>query len=70
MLLFHGEKDHVVNPDASKKIYDRIRSPKRMIIVENADHMESYAKAPALYEKEVENFIEQCVIRLVKLGRM
>ena len=70
VLLFHGEKDHVVNPDASKKIYDRIRSPKRMIRVENADHMESYAKAPALYEKEVENFIEQCVIRLVKLGRM
>ncbi|MBO7451889.1 MAG: alpha/beta hydrolase [Clostridiales bacterium] len=70
VLMFHGEKDHIVNPEASKIIYDRIRSPKRMIIVEDADHMESYAKAPALYEKEVQNFIEQCVIRLVKLGKM
>ncbi len=70
VLLFHGEKDHIVDPESSKQIYDRIRSPKRMVIIENADHMESYIKAPSLYEKEVENFIEQCVIRLVKLGRM
>ena len=70
VLLFHGEKDHVVSPECSKLIYDRIISPKRMIIIENADHMQSYPKAPALYEKEVENFIEQCVIRLVKNGRM
>lgn len=70
VLIFHGEKDHIVDPEASKRIYDRIRAPKRMIIVEEADHMESYSMAPALYEKEVENFIEQCVIRLVKQGRM
>lgn len=70
VLLFHGEKDHIVDPESSRQIYDRIRSPKRMVIIENADHMESYIKAPSLYEKEVENFIEQCVIRLVKLGRM
>ena len=70
VLLFHGEKDHIVNPESSKLIYDRIITPKRMIIVENADHMQSYSKAPALYEKEVENFIEQCVIRLVKNGKM
>lgn len=70
VLIFHGEKDHIVNPQSSRKIYDNIRAQKRMVIVNNADHLESYDKAPALYEKEVETFIEKCVIRLVNQGRM
>lgn len=70
VLLFHGESDVVAPPDCSRKIYERLRSPKRMVIVENTPHIMSYNNAPVLYEKEVAQFIENCVIRLVKNGRM
>lgn len=70
VLLFHGEKDHIVDPQSSRKVYDNIIAPKRMVIIDGADHLESYNKAPAVYEREVENFIEKCAIRLVQNGRM
>lgn len=70
VLLFHGEGDHIVDPQSSRKIYDNIRAPKRMVIMPKADHLDSYNAYPAVYEKEIENFIEKCVVRLVKSGRM
>ncbi|MCQ2467224.1 MAG: lysophospholipase [Clostridia bacterium] len=70
ILMFCGEKDHIVDPQSTRRIYDNIKAGKRMVIVDGADHLDAYNKAPALYEKEVTNFIEKCCIRLVKNGRM
>ena len=41
-----------------------------MVIVNNAKHMECYEKSQAMYEREVQKFIESCVVRLVKIGRL
>lgn len=70
VLMFHGEADHIVDPKHSRRIYDAIVAPKRLVVIPNADHLQAYNQAPVIYEREVEKFIEQCVVRLVKLGRM
>lgn len=70
VLLFAGTRDYIINPENTRKIYDNLNCQKRMVLVEGAGHLESYNKAPALYEKETAAFIENCCIRLVKLGRM
>lgn len=70
VLMFHGASDHIVDPQSSRRIYDNLRCQKRMVIIDDADHLDSYNKGPVVYEKEVETFIEKCVIRLVQQGRM
>lgn len=70
VLIFHGESDHIVDPHSARKIYDSIHAQKRLVIINGADHLESYNKGPVVYEREVEKFIEKCVIRLVQQGRM
>lgn len=70
VLIFQGSDDNVALPENTKKIYDNLRSAKRMVTIPGARHLQSYNDAPAVYEKEVRTFIEQCVIRLVNQGRM
>lgn len=41
-----------------------------MVIVNNAKHMECYERSQAMYEREVQKFIESCIVRLVKIGRL
>lgn len=70
VLIFQAVNDVTVSPDSARRIYDRLRCPKRMLMIDNCEHIDCYNVSPALYEREVENFIEKCVVRLVKLGRM
>jgi len=70
VLLFVGGNDSLTAPNGCQRIFDNLRSAKRLVVVDHADHFESYDKAQALYEKEVQRFIERCVVRLVKMGRM
>ncbi|MCI1264746.1 MAG: hypothetical protein LKG18_07480 [Saccharofermentans sp.] len=70
VLIFEGGDDHITVPSEVRGIYDNLRSAKRMIVVDGAGHLESYERAQALYEKEVQKFIESCVVRLVKIGRL
>ena len=70
VLLFAGTDDKKINPECTRRIYDNINSQKRMVLIEDAKHLQCYNMTPVLYEKEVETFIEKCCIRLVKLGRM
>ena len=70
VLIFQGGEDDITTPEGSRNIYDNLRSRKRMVIVNNAHHMECYERSQAMYEREVQKFIESCVVRLVKLGRL
>lgn len=70
VLIFQGGEDDVTVPSGSRDIYDGLRCRKRMAIVNNAKHLECYEKSQAMYEREVQKFIESCVVRLVKLGRL
>jgi len=70
VLIFQGTEDIIAIPEFSRRIYDNIRSPKRMITIPGARHLMCYDTATELYEKEVTKFIEQCVILLAKQGRL
>lgn len=70
VLIFQGGEDHITEPASTKRIYDNIRSAKRMVVVDHADHLMSYDKSPATYERETRKFIEECVVLLVRKGRM
>jgi len=70
VLIFQGGEDEITTPSQTRDIYDNLRCRKRMAIVNNAKHFESYEKSPAMYEREVQKFIESCISRLVKMGRL
>jgi|GEM_PF-394494 len=70
VLIFQGGEDDITLPSDTKHIFDNLRCLKKMVVIDAAKHVQCYNKAPALYEKEVRKFIEQCVVRLVKLGRL
>ena len=69
VLIFQGGEDEVTVPSGSRDIYDGLRCRKRMAVVNNAKHLECYEKSQVMYEREVQKFIESCVVRLVKIGR-
>jgi alpha-beta hydrolase superfamily lysophospholipase len=70
VLIFQGGEDEVTKPTETREIYDNLRCRKRMVIVNNAKHLDCYEKSQAMYEREVQKFIESCIVRLVKIGRL
>lgn len=70
VLLFEGAEDKVTPPEDVRIIYDNLRCRKRMIVVDNARHNMAYECSQAMYEKEIQKFIESCIMRLVKHGRL
>lgn len=70
VLVFQAGDDTVALPEGARRIYDNIKTPKRLVAVDHAKHMMCYEKAPAVYEREVRKFVEQCVVRLVSRGQM
>lgn len=70
VLIFQSGEDEVTKPADSRDIYDNLRCRKRMVIVNNAKHLECYERSQAMYEREVQRFIESCIVRLVKIGRL
>lgn len=70
VLIFQGGEDEITRPSDTREIYDNLRCRKRMVIVNNAKHMDSYERSQAMYEREVQKFIESCIVRLVKIGRL
>lgn len=70
VLVFQAGDDNVAPPEGARRIYDNIKTPKRLVAVDHAQHIMCYEKAPAVYEREVRKFVEQCVVRLVSRGQM
>lgn len=70
VLLYEGTEDDVAEPDGVRDIYNNIQSQKRMVMINEAGHCGCYNQDPEDYEKELRKFIETCVMRLVKMGRM
>lgn len=60
VLMFHGTEDTFVPPEMSEEIYNRIRSPKRLLMFEGSKHVMSYNDRPAKYATEVEKFMKIC----------
>ena len=60
ILFIHGSKDTFVPTRMCQEIYDCCASPKKMLIVEDAAHGESYFKNMPAYEKALDEFIADC----------
>lgn len=58
ILFIHGSKDTFVPARMCQEIYDCCASPKKMLIVEDAAHGESYFKNMQLYENALDEFIQ------------
>ena len=62
VLLIHGTSDTFVPGYMSEKIYEKIKSPKRILLVQEADHVMSFDVAPSTYSSEVDQFLKVCKI--------
>ena len=56
VLLIHGEQDHFVPVEMAKENFFACAGPKRLLIVDGADHGESYFMAPEAYQTELLRF--------------
>lgn len=59
ILFIHGTKDTFVPPRMCHELYKCCASPKRILIVEDAAHAESYFKAMEAYEKALDDFTKE-----------
>ncbi|MBP5571587.1 MAG: alpha/beta fold hydrolase [Bacteroidales bacterium] len=56
VLLFHGTDDELVPSYMSDNIYNRLRAPKRICLIEGAAHVKGYDAAPEKYSAEIDRF--------------
>lgn len=70
VLVFGAGSDTVVPENSARNIYDDIRTPKHLIMVDNCAHGMCYDRSPAAYEREVRKFVEQCVVRMISIGKL
>lgn len=53
VLFFHGEEDHFVYPENSRKNYAACGAPKELFLIEHAVHASAYYENTALYQERV-----------------
>ena len=58
ILFIHGGKDTFVPVNMCNELYECCASPKKLLIVEDAAHGESYYKDTATYEAALDDFFE------------
>ena len=60
IFLIHGERDRMVPPEMSERIYHACVSPKKLWIAKKAGHLEVFYKYPREYRRRVLEFYEAC----------
>jgi len=59
VLIIHGLKDTVVNPEDAKLLYTAAKGPKELWLQPNADHCGSYFEDRAVYVERVIGFLDR-----------
>ncbi len=59
ILFIHGEKDALVPCNMVYELYDACTSEKELLVIEDADHAQSYFKAPEKYCETMNNFLNK-----------
>jgi fermentation-respiration switch protein FrsA (DUF1100 family) len=57
-LVIHGERDRVIPVALGRRLYDAVRGPKRLLIVEGGDHNDLEPPRPDPYWQAVDEFID------------
>lgn len=60
VLLFHGAEDRFVSPEMSENIYNRLTCPKRLVLIEKAEHVMAFDVSPRTYSDEIGKFLKIC----------
>jgi fermentation-respiration switch protein FrsA (DUF1100 family) len=61
VLIVHGKNDSFIKVDYSKMIYDAAHDPKRLLIIEGANHNDVWETGGAVYENSVVAFFNEYV---------
>jgi pimeloyl-ACP methyl ester carboxylesterase len=56
IYFIHGEKDWIIKPEHSKKLFTKARDPKKLLIVEQAGHAEK------IFDLNPDEFIKECLM--------
>lgn len=56
-LVIHGDRDSVIPTRLGRKLFERVRGPKRLVIVEGGDHNDLEPADPTAYWQEVAEFV-------------
>ena len=58
ILFLHGTGDTFVPYEMTKRAFDACTAPKRMILVDGAEHGKSYVKEPDRVRQELKAFLD------------
>lgn len=59
ILIIHGEQDHFVRVQMAYELFKKIKSPKEILIVPDANHTQSVSVRPDLYWKQIDAFLDK-----------
>ncbi len=63
VLIFHGDADSLVPYKMSEAIYEKIKTPKQIMIVRGAEHAMSCLQSPVEYRKTTNAFLNKVLRR-------
>lgn len=63
VLFIHGDRDHIVPVEMSKRLYQAAAEPKELWIVEGADHLEIRKKGQQAYENRIGDFFDKALLK-------
>lgn len=61
IFIIHGDRDMLVPVEMARELYRACGGPKRLWIVEGANHAESSCMKPEEYQKQVTEFFDSCL---------
>ncbi|GKU81094.1 alpha/beta hydrolase [Niallia sp. NCCP-28] len=65
MLFIHSEKDDFILPEMTKKLFEKKKGPKKLLITANGMHAQSYNENKEAYEKAVDEFFAEYVFKII-----
>jgi hypothetical protein len=61
VLLITGTEDSHASPDDARRLYERCRGPRELVLVQGAGHTDLLEVAGPMYAERVLQFLEQCM---------
>lgn len=61
VMFVHGTEDHYVPTHMSKDLYEHKPEPKKLLLIDGAEHANAYSVDPKRYSEEVHSFIREAL---------
>jgi pimeloyl-ACP methyl ester carboxylesterase len=58
LLMIHGEADTYIKPEMARKLFERVRGPKELWVVDGAKHNQAFHQATEEYQRRVLAFFQ------------